>query len=213
MDTRLDQQEALFWTILRQFEAQALTHYDDHVDGLSGPDKRGFVARLVELSPDDRPLHESALAEPMHRLLESADAVDDRGGALVVQGLVLERVRRTVYERVAASAGATAETRALAAEGAEISAAIAEAAPARYAAWCGDADEAPFRRFAAASDEVLHRLDAVGEGVDAIFGERFGLRFADVVGDFVADLVPRCAALGMERRKVMSHLAAALMGI
>jgi hypothetical protein len=39
------------------------------------------------------------------------------------------------------------------------------------------------------------------------------LRFADIIGDFVADLVPTCGKLGMDRRKVMSHLAGALMGI
>jgi hypothetical protein len=33
------------------------------------------------------------------------------------------------------------------------------------------------------------------------------------VGDFVADLVPVCTGLGMDRRKVLSHLAGALMGI
>ena len=67
--------------------------------------------------------------------------------------------------------------------------------------------------FAEASDDVLHKLDSVGEGVDEVFGSRFGLRFADIIGDFVADLVATCGKLGMDRRKVMSHLAGALMGI
>ena len=67
--------------------------------------------------------------------------------------------------------------------------------------------------FAEVSQNVLAALDALAEPVDEIFGDRFGLRFADVMGEFAAGLVSACTALGMQRRKVVGHLAGACMGL
>ncbi len=67
--------------------------------------------------------------------------------------------------------------------------------------------------FADTSEHVLAALDALAEPVDEVFGERFGLRFADVMGEFAAGLVTACTALGMQRRKVVAHLAGACMGL
>jgi uncharacterized protein YfiM (DUF2279 family) len=66
--------------------------------------------------------------------------------------------------------------------------------------------------FAEESHEVLGAMDALAEPVDEVFGQHFGLRFADVMGEFVADLIGACTALGMQRRKVVAHLAGASMG-
>jgi uncharacterized protein YfiM (DUF2279 family) len=60
---------------------------------------------------------------------------------------------------------------------------------------------------------VLGALDGLADPVDRVFGERFGLRFADVMGEFTADLISTCTALGMQRRKVVAQLAGAAMGI
>ena len=68
-------------------------------------------------------------------------------------------------------------------------------------------------RFAAVSYDVLSALDGLTDPVDRVFGERFGLRFADVMGEFTADLIGACTTLGMQRRKVVAHLAGAAMGV
>jgi hypothetical protein len=67
--------------------------------------------------------------------------------------------------------------------------------------------------FVEESEDVMGLLDALAEPVDTIFGERFGLRFADVMGEFAAGLITACTGLGMQRRKVVGHLAGACMGI
>ena len=146
-------------------------------------------------------------------LVGSAGEARAEAGVLVAQGLVLERVRRIVYGTLAGLADISASSKSLARALERVSAEVVARTPALFASACARTEQKPFSLFAEASDDVLHRLDAVGEGVDEIFGERFGLRFADIIGDFVSDLVPTCVELGMERRKVMSHLAGALMGI
>ena len=70
-----------------------------------------------------------------------------------------------------------------------------------------------FEEFAQRSHDILMRLDALGEGVDRLFGEPFSIHFKDVAGAFVARLIPICSGMGMVRRKVVSHLAGAFMGL
>ena len=208
----LDAEEVLLWTVMRTFEVQAAAQYHAYAPRLA-PAKAGICPALLRIARDDRPLEESVLAPTMNALVESAGEVRDEGTLLVIQGLVLERVRQVVYATVAGLAGVPERSRALARALEPPSAAIVAHAPALFAAACAAGGRSPFAFFVEASDDVLHKLDAVGEGVDEVFAEPFGLRFADIVGDFVADLVPACVELGMERRKVMSHLAGALMGI
>jgi hypothetical protein len=206
-----EETEQLFWTVMRRFECQALAQYQDHVPALISDEKRRWVDELRALAPDDALLSTSALGAPMDELQAAAGQAHDPRSAVVVQGLVLERVRRVVYDAVGASSTVSEATRARAQKGRSISAALVDASPRSFAELNGG--EAAFPVFAEASDDVLQRLDAVGESVDAVFGSPFGLGFSDVVGELVADLVPSCVALGMDRRKVMSHLAGALMGL
>ncbi len=70
-----------------------------------------------------------------------------------------------------------------------------------------------FATFADVSGDVLSRMDAVGEEIDRVFGAPFGLQFKDIVGEFVAKMIPVCSDLGMSRRKVVSHLAGSFMGL
>ena len=66
--------------------------------------------------------------------------------------------------------------------------------------------------FTAASHEVLSALDELSEPVDRIFGNRIEASFAELMGEFTADLLEACVGLGMERRRVIGHLASASMG-
>ena len=88
----------------------------------------------------------------------------------------------------------------------------AAAAPSQFAEHIGREQEL-YVVFAEVSHDVLGAMDAVGEPVDQIFGEDFGLHFADVMGEFTADLIGTCTALGMQRRKVVAQLAGACMGL
>jgi hypothetical protein len=207
-----DAEEVLLWTIMRTFEVQASAHYHAYIPELA-PLKNGVGSALLSIAGDDLLLEQSILGPPMKELLGSAGEARDEVAVLVVQGLVLERVRQVVYDTLTRLDDLSERSRSIARGLAQVSAEVIGRAQPLFASACATSAQKPFSLFAEASDDVLHRLDAVGEGVDEIFGERFGLRFADIVGDFVAELVPRCVELGMERRKVMSHLAGALMGI
>jgi hypothetical protein len=207
----LDEQQHLLWTIMRRFERQALGQYTGLGAGLDLSGKAAAVRQLSALAPSDAPLEASELRQCMQDLEASAERRPDALSVLVVQGLVLEPLRRVVYARLEQAAGVSARCRGLAGQLQRVSEGVATTVPGLFAARV----PAPgrFTCFVEASNEALHGLDALGEGVDRVFGERFQLQFSDVVGEYVADLVPTCTGLGMERRKVLTHLAGALMGL
>jgi hypothetical protein len=209
----LDADELLIWTIMRTFEVQASAQYVAHVPQLATPEKRRVGPALLDLAGDDGPLEASTLGASMKALVASASEAAHEGAVLVVQGLILERVRQVVYATLERVERISERSRAIARSLEGVSRTTVARAPELFAAAYARQGQAPFALFTEASDDVLGRLDAVGEGVDEVFGDRFDLRFAEIVGDFVAELVPACVRLGMERRKVMSHLAGALMGI
>lgn len=207
-----DRDELLLWTIMRMFEVQASAQYHAYTPELAPP-KNAVGPALLGIAGDDLLLEQSILGPPMAVLLDSAGEARGEPAVLVIQGLVLERVRQIVYATLAGLDEISERSKSIARVLAQASAEVIERTPPLFAAACAGSGQQPFSSFAEASDDVLHKLDAVGEGVDEIFGARFGLRFPDIIGDFVADLVPVCVKLGMERRNVMAHLAGALMGI
>lgn len=207
-----DQDEILLWTIMRMFEVQASAQYDAYVPALVAP-KDGVGSALLAIAGDDVLLEQSLLGPPMHALLHSAGEARSELTVVVIQGVVLERVRRIVYTSFAGLDEVSGRSRSIARVLAQVSTEVIERTAPLFAAVCARSGQKPFSLFAEASDDVLHKLDAVGEGVDEIFGARFGLRFPEIIGDFVADIVPACVHFGMERRNVMAHLAGALMGI
>jgi hypothetical protein len=211
-DGAWDADEVLLWTIMKMFEAQASSQYDAFSPELAGP-KHAAAPTLLGIPGDDLRLERSILGAPMTALLASADSARHDGAVLVIQGLVLERVRKIVYATLVELDDLSARSRSAARALGQVSAEIAGQTPSLFAAHCARTGQAPFALFTEASDDVLHKLDAVGEGVDELFGARFGLRFPDIIGDFVAELVPVCVKFGMDRRNVMAHLAGALMGI
>src|SRR5438477_360345 len=88
----------------------------------------------------------------------------------------------------AVAVAASAASRAIAASGLGASQSVIAAASARLATCVGTGD-ALYAVFAEVSHGPLSALDALAEPVDAVFGEHFGLRFADVMGEFVADVI------------------------
>jgi hypothetical protein len=206
-----DHTELLLWSLMDAFERLALTSYEAHSTTLATPEKRQLVARLAALGLDGTMLARSALGAPASALLTHA-RTSDEVSALIVQGLVLEHMGQAIYRIAQASDRASAESRALAATALVASMSVIAAASARLATRVGTGD-ALYAVFAEVSHAPLGALDALAEPVDEVFGERFGLRFADVMGEFVADLIGACTALGMQRRKVVAQLAGASMGL
>ena len=205
-----DRTELLLWSLMDEFERAALDSYAAHSPGLATGEKRQFVARLAALGLAEGALAASSLGAPAAALLARARGTDELS-ALIVQGLVLEHMGHAIYRIAQASERASAASRAIAASGLGASVSVIAAASARLTARVGTG-ETLYAVFAEESHEVLGAMDALAEPVDEVFGQHFGLRFADVMGEFVADLIGACTALGMQRRKVVAHLAGASMG-
>ncbi len=202
--------DELFWNLMGRFERQALAQYRDQVKELQLSSKEACLDRLEGIVPPAAPLPPGALRDSMDELAQASAAVGGRAQVLATQGLVLEQVRRSVYAAVAKSPSASARTQELAADLARASAAASSKCVQLFSSEVDEADR--FMCFVEASDELLRQLDRFGEEVDASFGDSFSVRFPAVVGDFVAELVPVCTSLGMDRRRVWAHLTCALMG-
>lgn len=207
-----DQDERLFWALMRRFEALAVDRYAAHAPDLATPFKRDFVASLDEAGASEATLATHPLARPTDALLATARGEDELT-TLIVQGLVLEGLGQAIYRIVTTTDRTVSEaSRRLAAAGRSASESVTSLVPARLTAHT-DGPDALWTVFADASQEVLGALDDLADPVDATFGARFGLRFGEVMGEFTADLVDTCTALGLPRRKLVAHLAGAAMGI
>lgn len=210
--TVTDADERLFWALMRRFEALALDRYLTHVPDLATAEKRAFVGTMDGLAAAAPALAASPLAEPTEALLGTA-ASPDAGTTLIVQGLILERLGQAIYGIVAETERTVGDvSRAHATAGRGASESVTALVPPRLVAGAGDPG-ALWTAFAAASHDLFAALDGLADPVDRVFGARFGLRFADVMGEFTADLIGACTALGMPRRKVVAHLAGAAMGL
>jgi hypothetical protein len=207
----VDRTEILLWALMHEFERLALERYTAHTPALATVEKRRFVARLDSLETNEAPLAASVLGAPVEELLARARSTD-AVSALIVQGLVLEHLGQAIYRLAADTERASQPSRTLAAAGHAASVSVTTRASAEIAERVGT-HERLYATFADVSQDVLAALDALAEPVDEVFGERFGLRFADVMGEFAAGLITACTALGMQRRKVVAHLAGACMGV
>ena len=203
--------ERLLWALMRRFERLALDRYERNVPRLATPEKLRFVESIDRMGPDDTRLAASPFAAPVEALLARARSADEIE-TLVVQGLVLEHLGQAIYRIVERTERVGVESRALAADGLAASSTVTTGAAARLSATVGTGDPL-YAVFVAASHDVLGLLDALADPVDRVFGENYGLRFADVMGEFSADLITACTSLGMPRRKVVAHLAGACMGL
>ena len=103
-------------------------------------------------------------------------------------------------------------TRALASAGWSACTSVITLATQQIGRQLGDGERV-FQAFCGAADGVLKRLDSLGEGVDHLFGQRFGLTFSELLGELTAELLPACVALGVNRRKLVCHLAGVFMGL
>ena len=210
-ESPVDATERLLWALMHKFERLALERYASHSPTLATVEKRQFVARLDAFATDEAPLAASVLAAPVDELLARARSTD-AVSALIVQGLVLEHLGQAIYRLAEDSERTSPPSRVLAAAGHAASVSVTTRASAEIRERVGTHEQL-YVVFADVSQDVLPALDGLADPVDEIFGERFGLRFAEVMGEFAAGLITACTALGMQRRKVVAHLAGACMGV
>ncbi len=100
----------------------------------------------------------------------------------------------------------------LCAAGSAASARAREIVPGLLRARIGEGDVL-LQAIMTAAGPLLRLLDDLGEGIDAYFFDRFGVSFADLMGDVAAELIATCPDLEIDRRKFVAFLTSALMGI
>jgi hypothetical protein len=206
----LDKDEQLMWGVLARLESLALAKYRKDVPELATPEKEAVVRTLQQGAPDNGPVDSSPLGPPIHDLLEAA-SMPGQADTLIVQGLLLERLGQIIYKVLGSHQTVSSATRSLATSGWSACTTVIGLATQRLRTIVGEGDVL-FDVFSTVSESVLGRLDSLGTCVDELFGKRFGLTFAEVLGDFTAELLPACVELGMNRRKLICHLAGAFMG-
>jgi hypothetical protein len=209
-DDHLDGDELILWHILYRLEALALDRYERFAPMLAISAKREITRILATGAPDQTCLKESVVKEPFRQLLDAASSGDETE-TLIIQGLLLERLGQVIYKVMSKQSAVSAATRSLGSAGRDACIAAIALAEDQLSKTVGKG-ETLFDVFTAASDEVLKKLDGLGDAVDTIFGQRYGLTFSELLGEFTAELLPACVALGMNRRKVVCHLASAFMG-
>jgi hypothetical protein len=205
----MDSHEKVLWNLVRKFETLTADRYQQISPELLSPRKLELVHALRAAAPDDTALGATDLAGPVEEVL-AASREHAEGGVLLVQGMLIEQLGRAIY-KAAAAAPLTPNSRALAELGVEVSADACDRLPELIRERLGSG-EPLFEAFSHSTRPVLAVLDVIGEKLDAHFADRFGLRFADLLGEVASEVLPACLALGMNRRKVVCHLTSALMG-
>lgn len=212
MTTRVsDPKERLFWTLMRRFERAGLEHYHAYTPDLATAAKAHLLSLLSGDACDEKLLAGSALAAPVERILAGARN-EEEASTLLIQGIVLESLGQAIYRIAANSQRVSTTSRTLSALGLTASEANSVMVLGLIRERVGTG-EPLYATFADVTYDVLSELDPLADPVDQIFAEHFGLRFADIMGEFAADLITACTELGMQRRKVVAHLAGASMGI
>lgn len=205
----MDELERTFWSMMSRFEGLAQELYRQHAPALAVASKADLVRRLREV-PAPAEGSPGPLTEAVDALLARAQARDP-AEVLLIWGLFLEPLGQIVYRLVGARPVLSEAGRHLGAAALSASAEATQRVEAVIRAELGEGD-ALLDQFLRVTRPVLGALDSFGEAVDEAFGDRFGLRFAELLGQLSGQLLPTCVALGMQRRRVVMHLASALMG-
>jgi hypothetical protein len=207
----LDRSEALLWTILAQFESLAVAQYGASVPALLTPEKARVFDLLRTRVAGSDDLTGSRLEFPIAALLASVTSTDP-AHVLIAQGLFLEFIGQAIYDRFGGNDLTSTTTRELCECGSRASARARDIVPSLLRAQIGSGDVL-LQAIMTASAPMLRLLDDLGEGIDAYFFDRFGVSFADLMGDVAAELIAVCADLDIDRRKFVAFLTSALMGI
>jgi len=209
--TDLGRDEALLWAILFRFESLAVEQYAGLVPALLTPEKQTLVALLRTRPHGDEELAGTQLEAPLAELMRSVTSRDE-ARVLIGQGLFLELIGEAIYRSFSQNAAASEPTRKLCALGAAASGRARTLVPALLRTRIGEG-AVLLQAIMTEAAPLLRSLDDLGDGIDAMFLDRFGLSFADLMGDVAAELIAVCLDLGIDRRKFVAFLTSALMGI
>jgi hypothetical protein len=209
--TDLDRSEALLWTILARFESLAVEQYAASAPALLTPEKREAIALLRTRVADDEYLAGSGLEAPIGALMRSVTSPREEH-VLIAQGLFLEAIGEAIYRNFRDNAATSEPTRALCERGFAASSRARALVPGLLRTRIGEGDVL-LQAIMTEAGPVLRSIDDLGEGIDAAFLDRYGVSFADLMGDVAAELIAMCIELNVDRRKFVSFLTSALMGI
>jgi hypothetical protein len=207
----LDRTEALLWTILNTFESLAARQYVVSAPALATREKAEVVALLGSRVHSDAELSATRLAGPVGVVVACATSASERH-VLIVQGLFLELIGGAIYRTFGENAATSGLTRDLCVAGLAASTGAAQLIPDLLRTRIGSGDVL-LQAIMDESAPLLRSLDALGEGIDEYFSERFAIGFADLMGDVAAELVALCPVLEIDRRKLVAYLTGALMGV
>jgi hypothetical protein len=207
----LDRSEALLWTVLARFELLAVAQYTASAPALLTPEKEAVAALLRARVNDDEFLTGSSLAAPIAALVEGVRSTREEH-VLIAQGLFLESIGAAIYRSFGENAATSEPTRTLCERGFAASARARAIVPGLLRSRLGEGDVL-LQAIMTAAGPLLRSLDDLGEGIDASFLDRYGVSFADLMGDAAAELIATCIELGVDRRKFVAFLTSALMGI
>src|SRR5271154_670329 len=173
INATINKSELLLWTILRNFELLALTQYEKNVAVLATDEKRELVDLLNSQAPSDEALDETSLTQSIRNLLNSATGPDEIH-TLIIQGLLLETLGRTIYQIFENNSVLSSSTRALCSTGLRAGRSVKTKVYKLIAEKMGIGEQL-FQTFATISRPVILHLDALGERMDSHFNERFGV--------------------------------------
>lgn len=211
VSTELDRSEALLWTVLTRFESLAVAQYAVAVPALLTPEKHALVALLRTRVHGDDELTGTRLEAPIAALMDAVTSTNE-AHILIAQGLFLEFVGEAIYRSFGENDATSEPTRILCERGTRSSATARALIPGLLRSRIGHGDVL-LQAIMTEAAPMLRSLDDLGEGIDAYFLERFGVSFADLMGDVAADLIGVCIELDVDRRKFVAFLTSALMGI
>jgi len=211
VSTEIDRSEALLWTILARFESLAVKQYAVSAPALLTPEKERAMALLRTRVQTDEYLTGTALEAPIAAVLASVMGARE-ARVLIAQGLFLEAIGQAIYRNFGEKAATSDATRMLCAGGCAASARALAIVPGLLRSRIGEG-EVLLQAIVSEAGPLLRSLDDLGDGIDAAFHDRFGVSFADLMGDVAAELIAMCPELGIDRRKFIAFLTSALMGM
>lgn len=207
----LDRTEALLWTILAQFESLAARQYAATVPALLTPEKLAVVALLETRVRSSDELLQTRLASPVAALVGHATSSSE-AHILIAQGLLLELMGEAIYRTFGENDVTSEATRGLCERGLAASLRARSLISDLLRSRIGTGDVL-LQAFMTEAGPLLGALDALGEGIDEYFADRFNISFADLMGDVAAELLALCLDLDVDRRKLVAYLTGALMGV
>jgi hypothetical protein len=206
----LDRSEALLWSILSRFESLAVEQYSVTEPALLTPEKTLLIDLLRTRVQSDDELNGTQLEAPIAALLRSVTS-RDRARVLIGQGLFLELIGEAIYATFGQNDATSEPTRELCGRGSAASGRARALVPELLRTQIGTGDVL-LQAIMTQAAPLLRSLDDLGEGIDATFLDRFGVSFADLMGDVAAELIAICLDLDVDRRKFVAFLTSALMG-